>query len=118
MSADVEVDVWVRGTQFARTHRIGALPAAHRWIDEDVRRLLSEMLLALERERNPGGEVPPVTLRGFSWIVSPYEPGGVVLHLEMQTGTASAGPFAIPEADLTGMIARIMSAPESDPRVH
>ena len=52
------------------------------------------MLLALEREKNPGGDAPPVTLRGFSWIVSPYESGGVIVHLEMQMGTASAGPFA------------------------
>ena len=85
--------------------RIVSLPAsADDWTDADVRHLLSEMLLAIEREKNPGGEPPPVTLRGFSWIVSPYESGGVILHLEMQMGTASAGPLAIDEARLTGMV--------------
>ena len=78
----IEVDVWVRGTLHAETCHIQSLPANHaEWDDGDVRTLLSEMLLALERQKNPGGEPPPVTLRGFSWIVSPYEAGGVLVHL-------------------------------------
>jgi hypothetical protein len=113
----IEVDVWVRGTLNARTHRIDSLPEdPNTWGEPDVRRLLSEMLLALEREKNPGGEAPEVTLRGFSWIVSPYE-SGVLVHLEMQMGTASAGPLAIDEQRLTGMVTRIMSASEK-PTVH
>ena len=51
-----------------------------------------------------------VTLRGFSWIVSP-DAGGVLVHLEMQSGTASAGPFAIDETRLSGMIARVVAGP-------
>jgi hypothetical protein len=110
----VEVDVWVRGTLQAETHRIDSLPAdANQWQDDDVRRLLSEMLLALEREKNPGGETPTVTLRGFSWIVSPYESGGVLVHLEMTMGTASAGPLNIDEARLTAMMNRVMNPPSS-----
>ncbi len=115
----IEVDVWVRGTMNAITHRVSSVPAdARRWTEEDVRGLLSEMLLALQREKEPGGEVPPVTLRGFSWIVSPYDAGGVVLHLEMQLGTASAGPFAIDEQRLTEMITRVMAETEPAARVH
>jgi hypothetical protein len=114
----VEVDVWVRGTQQAATHTILAVPAnATAWSDADVHRLLSEMLRALEREKNPGGDPPPVTLRGFSWIVSPYEHGGVVVHLEMPMGTASAGPFQIDAERLTAMIGRAMQAGVS-PSVH
>ena len=112
----IEVDVWVRGTEMARTHRIDNVPAnSEAWTDADVRRLLAEMLLALEREKNPAGEAPPVTLRGFSWIVSPYDAGGVVLHLEMQMGTASAGPFAIDEVRLTGMVSRAIEIEKSSP---
>jgi len=111
----VEVDVWVRGTNRAVTEQISSVSAdASAWTDDDVRRLLSEMLLALEREKNPGGEPPAVTLRGFSWIVSPDETGGVVLHVEMQMGTASAGPFAIDQARLTRMISRVMTPSSHD----
>lgn len=113
----IDVDVWVRGTLNAKTCQIHAVPDdASGWTDEDVRRLLSEMLLALERERNPGGEAPAVTLRGFSWIVSPYE-SGVLVHLEMQIGTVSAGPLATTEERLTPIIARLM-ATETPQVVH
>lgn len=115
----IEVDVWVRGTLNAATHEIHSLPAnPDEWNDQDVRTLLSEMLLALEREKNPGGTPPPVTLRGFSWIVSPDAQGGVLVHLEMQMGTASAGPLAIGEDRLTGMLTRVMSAAQPRDTVH
>jgi hypothetical protein len=83
-----------------------------------VHRLLSEMLLALEREKNPGGEAPPVTLRGFSWIVSPYDKGGVLVHLEMQMGTASAGPIALEADQLTAAIERVMKVPAASASIH
>jgi hypothetical protein len=115
----IEVDVWVRGTVNAETHQIASLPAnPAQWDDGDVRTLLSEMLLALERQKNPGGEPPAVTLRGFSWIVSAYESGGVLVHLEMQMGTASAGPLAIDEGRLTGMVTRVMASSDTPQRVH
>jgi hypothetical protein len=115
----IEVDVWVRGTLNAQTHHISGLSSdAHNWDDGDVRLLLLEMLRALEREKNPGGERPSVTLHGFSWIVSPYESGGVVVHLEMQMGTASAGPLAIEVDRLTEIIERVMTKPASAPTVH
>lgn len=113
-SANVmEVDVWVRNAQEAITESITGVPAQpSAWTDGDVQTLLVEMLLALERVRNPGGDAPPVvSLRGFSWIVSLVSEG-VLVHLEMPMGTASAGPFAIGERQLTEMIARVMS-PES-----
>jgi hypothetical protein len=62
MSGSVDVDVWVRGTLHATTRRIlMAPPGAEEWTEADVRKLLSEMLRALEREKNPGG--PPHPLR-------------------------------------------------------
>jgi hypothetical protein len=114
----IEVDVWVRGTLHAETQRIESLPPdPAAWDEQDVRRLLSEMLRALERKKNPGGDAPPISLRGFSWIVSPYE-SGVLVHLEMQMGTASAGPLAIDEQRLTLMVSRIMAAEETPRTVH
>ena len=104
----IEVDVWVRGTNHAVTHEIrGVIDDARSWSDADVARLLTEMLLALEREKNPGGEPPSVTLRGFNWIVSPYD-AGVVIHLETQMGSASAGPFVVDESALTAMVQRVI----------
>lgn len=114
----IDVDVWVRGRQDAATVKIAGLSQnAASWTDVDVKKLLEGMLLALERVNNPGGTPPEVTLRGFSWIVSP-DTGGVLLHLEMQLGTASAGPFAVEEARLTEMIARVISGPKVSTLVH
>lgn len=114
----IEVDVWVRGTLNAQTYEIDSLPDdPNEWDEQDVRHLLSEMLLALEREKNPGGERPPVTLRGFSWIVSPYQ-SGVLVHLEMQMGTASAGPLAIDQQRLTALMTRVMAASSKPDVVH
>lgn len=114
----MDVDVWVRGTNHAQTQPLRGVPDnAASWSEDDVRSLLTEMLLALERAQNPGGEPPPVVLRGFSWIVS-SEAAGALVHLEMRMGTASAGPFAIDEPTLTRMIARVIDAPVTSPTVH
>lgn len=114
----IDVDVWVRGTSHAATRTIQAVNSdAASWTEPDVRTLLTEMLLSLEREKNPGGETPEVSLRGFSWIVSQQD-GGVLVHIEMQMGTASAGPFAIDEARLTEMIARVIGGPKESTLVH
>lgn len=114
----IDVDVWVRGQQDARTDHIAGVPDdAATWTDGDVRTLLEQMLLALERAKNPGGDAPAVSLRGFSWIVSPDQ-SGVLVHVEMQMGTVSAGPFSIDEPKLTSMIARVMNGPKESLMVH
>jgi hypothetical protein len=113
----IEVDIWVRGTNHATTRTISSVSSdASTWNDADVGGLLTEMLLALDREKNSSGVAPSVTLRGFNWIVSAFD-SGVVVHLEMQMGSASAGPFAIEESRLTAMIRRVMEA-EPQATVH
>ena len=116
----VEVDVWLRGTNHATTRVAGNVDAdTSAWTDKDVRALLTGMLQAVQREQNPGGDPAAVSLRGFSWIVSPDPRGGVLVHLEMQTGTASAGPFTIDERKLTDMISRVLQMHGSvSARVH
>lgn len=114
----IDVEVWVRGRQDATTERIAGIEnEASSWSDEDVKTLLEGMLLALQRINDPAGEPPPVTLRGFSWIVSPAD-GGVLLHVEMQLGTVSAGPFAIGEHLLTDMVSRVIGGPRVSKLVH
>jgi hypothetical protein len=50
-----------------------------------------------------------VALRGLSWIVNPYEEGGVVIAIEITMGAAIAGPFVIDQAVLEAMIARVLA---------
>jgi hypothetical protein len=49
-------------------------------------------------------------MRGFSWIVNPYDGGGVVIAIELSLGAVIAGPFDVAERDLTAMIQRVMAA--------
>lgn len=115
----IDVEVWVRGRQDATTEHIAGIGNdATVWTDDDVKTLLEGMLLALQRTNDPGAEPPPVTLRGFSWIVSPANEGGVLLHVEMQLGAVSAGPFAIAEDRLTEMVARVIAGPKGSTLVH
>lgn len=112
---ELQVDVWLRGTDFARTHTISGIgtdPAA--WTDHDVSKLLKSMLLAIHCAKNPGSIDTPVFLRGFSWIVNPFDENGVVIAIEIQTGAAVSGPFRIDKKQLEDMISRVIAqAPAS-----
>jgi hypothetical protein len=113
----ITVEIWLRGNNHATTDAIA--PAArepHAWTDGDVAVVLEGMLRAMDRAKNPGAPPDrPVALRGFSWIVNPYEDGGVVIALEMTLGAAVAGPFDIPERQLTSMISRVLAAASATP---
>ena len=115
---NVQVDVWLRGQDFATTKSIeGVLREPGAWTDDDVRLVLEGMLRAMHRLRHPGEEGQPIALRGLSWIVNPYEGGGVVIAIEITMGAAVAGPFHIDKAALETMISRVLVqpfAPKSD----
>lgn len=107
---DVQVDVWLRGTDFAKTQTISGVvldPSA--WTDRDVSVLLKGMLQAIHRAKNPDSGDTQVFLRGFSWIVNPFETSGVVIAIEIQTGAAIAGPFLIDKKQLEDMISRAIA---------
>ena len=70
---------------------------------------IARMPIASQCLRNASQD-RPVALRGFSWIVNPYDEGGVVIALEMSLGAIVAGPFNIAERDLTAMIQNVMAA--------
>ena len=109
---ELQVDVWLRGTDFASTQAIsgvGVDPAA--WTDSDVAKLLKAMLLSIHRAKHPESADAPVFLRGFSWIVNPLENEGVVVAIEIQTGAAIAGPFRIDKKLLEDMIGRAIAMP-------
>lgn len=109
---NIELDIWLRGTNHATSHVISPVYREPRaWTDADVEAVLVGMLRALERAANPEvTEERPIALRGFSWIVSPFDTGGVVIALELSLGAVIAGPFDVPERDLNTMVARVVSA--------
>jgi hypothetical protein len=115
MTSELNVDVWLRGTDFAKTHALsGVAVDAATWTDNDVSKLLKAMLLAIHRAKNPGSTDAPVFLRGFSWIVNPFEESGVVVAIEIQAGAAVAGPFRIDKKQLEEMISRAIATPTND----
>ena len=106
-----QVDLLLRGSSVAVTETIdGIAREPDAWLDEDVRNVLEEMLHAMDRLKNPGQARRVAALRGFSWIVNPFE-DGVLIAIEMTLGAAVAGPFAIDKAMLESMIGRVMAAP-------
>jgi hypothetical protein len=114
---DIPVDVWLRGNDFATTAAIDGIPRPpSAWTDDDVRTILEGMLRAMDRLKRPGEDDRPISLRGLSWIVNPFEQGGVVIAIEITLGAAVAGPFDIDRTMLEMMITRVLahsSAPRS-----
>jgi hypothetical protein len=109
----VPVDIWLRGTDFATTDHIeGIARAPSAWTDNDVRQVLEGMLRAMDRQKRPGEPDREISLRGLSWIVNPYEEGGVVIAIEITMGAAVAGPFEIDQSTLEHMIRRVLAAPD------
>jgi hypothetical protein len=118
----VDVDVWLRGQDYATTSAITGItrePGA--WTDDDVRGVLEGMLDAMHRLKHPDEEPGAIALRGLSWIVNPFEEGGVVIAIEISMGAAIAGPIAIDKAALEGMITRVLvqaRPPSATPTIH
>jgi hypothetical protein len=109
---DITVDVWLRGDNHATTHVIQPVHRQPReWTDTDVSSVLVAMLRMLDRAKHPDApDDRPVALRGFSWIVNPFETGGVVIAIEMTVGAIVAGPFDIAERALNTMIQNVLAA--------
>ena len=108
----VQVDVWLRGSDVATTETLDAVTRAPgSWTDDDVRLVLEGMLRTMRRLKHPGESDLPVVLRGLSWIVNPFEDGGVVIAIEITLGAAIAGPFDIDKTTLETMIARVLTGP-------
>jgi hypothetical protein len=116
LSVNVSVDVWLRGQDFATTRAIaGIIREPEAWTDEDVRAVLHGMLLEMHRLKHPDAADASIALRGLSWIVNPYEEGGVLIAIEITMGAAIAGPFEIDQTALETMIARVLAGPPAPP---
>ena len=108
---DIPLEIWLRAENHATSGVIRPVdrdPSA--WTDDDVNAVLTEMLRALDLAKDPAAPPDrPIVLRGFSWIVNPYHEGGVVIALELSLGAVVAGPFDVPERELSERIARVMA---------
>ena len=112
---DIKLEIWLRGENHATAQIVEPVERApEAWTDADVSNVLTSMLRAIERAKNPDAAPDrPIALRGFSWIVNPFEDGGVVIAIELSLGAVVAGPFDIPEPDLSRMIQRVVGATTS-----
>jgi hypothetical protein len=120
----LDFEVWLRNDDFAITDLVDLpLGAPGAWTDGDVRMLLVELLRAIDRAKHPDADRErPISLRGFNWIVSPFEGRGVLVTVEIQLGAAAAGPFPIAQEQLEAMIVRVLAQSRADaeaaPRIH
>ena len=112
-----DVEIVLRDRDYAVTERIRQPGEPRAWTDAVVADVLREMLLAIDRAKNPGAIDRHVALRGFSWIVEPVE-GGVVIAIEIPSGAAVAGPFDIDQPALDRMITRVLTAGSPPTVVH
>ena len=119
---DIPIEICLRGDDFASKDSISGIPREPAaWTDADIRRVLEGMLQAMHRRRHPDtASDRTIALRGLSWIVSPFESGGVVIAIEITMGVAVAGPFNIEQGRLEAMVARVLTgrSESAAPRVH
>jgi hypothetical protein len=112
-----DVEIVLRERNYAVTEHLQHDAEPSSWTERDVESVLKEILLAIDRAKNPGALDRYVALRGFSWIVEPTG-DGVVIAIEIPMGAAVAGPFDIEAPRLDGMINRVLAAARPKPVVH
>lgn len=104
-----DVEIVLKGRDFAVTEAV-SVPHGEpeSWGDDAVRDVLVGILRAIDRVQNPdSADDRAVVLQGFSWIVEPSN-DAVVIAIEIPMGAAVAGPFAIGQAELDAMVARVI----------
>ena len=113
-----DVEIVLRERNYAVTEQIEHGKDPQAWAEADVETVLKQILLAIDRVKNRSDGHRHVALRGFSWIVEPVE-GQVVIAIEIPTGAAVAGPFAIERGRLDALIRRVIAAAaRPGPTVH
>jgi hypothetical protein len=124
-STDFDIEIVLRESDRAVTERASHPVAPAAWDDADVRDVLKMILEAIDRAKHPHGPERPASLRGFSWIVEPFDSaqdrpsdGQVVIAIEIPMGAAVAGPFDIAQDRLTAMIGRAIAQSVASDRVH
>jgi hypothetical protein len=101
---EFDIEVVLRSEEHAVVQRAVHPRDPRDWTEDDVTAVLGQILLAVNRVKNPEADTPHVALRGFSWIVEPFDKGRVVIAIEIPMGAAVAGPFAIQQQVLDRLI--------------
>ena len=109
---EFDVEIVLRETNQAVTERLTHPTEPRAWREFDVETVLKNILLAIDRVKNPTNATRHVVLRGFSWIVEPMG-DEVVIAIEIPMGAAVAGPFAIAQEQLDQLIRRVIAAAAS-----
>ena len=104
-----DVEIVLRERNYAVTERIEHGVDPRTWGERDVKVVLEQILRAIDRAKHPDNPAAHVALRGFSWIVEPVDEG-VVIAIEIPSGAAVAGPFAIEQDRLDTMVRRVIAA--------
>lgn len=112
-----DVEVVLRERNEAVTERLEQAGEPRMWTERDVEAVLKNILLAIDRAKNPTATDRYVALRGFSWIVEPTR-DGVVIAIEIPMGAAVAGPFDIPQPELDRLITHVLAAARPKDTVH
>ena len=115
---EFDVEIVLRDTNQAVTQRIEHGTEPRSWRELDVETVLKQILLAIDRVKNPSSTARHVALRGFSWIVEPMGED-VVIAIEIPMGAAVAGPFDIDSRKLDELIRRVIAAAAAPgPTIH
>jgi len=104
---NIDVEIVLRGDDRVYTDTVGHDRPPAEWTPDDVEAVLVKVLQVVDRVQHPGSDARPVSLRGLSWIVSPYQ-GGVVIALEIHSASIVAGPFVLGERQLDTLIRRAL----------
>lgn len=112
-----DVEIVLRDRNYAVTEKLTQPGEPSQWTEREVETVLKEILLSIDRVKNPHTKDRHVALRGFSWIVEPSD-GGVVIAIEIPTGAAVAGPFSIPQEDLDRLINSVLDSGRPKPVIH
>jgi hypothetical protein len=113
-----DIEIVLRHQNEAVVHTVTHAREPREWTEADAREVLIGVLLAVNRVGHPEQADPAVSLRGFSWIVEPFEDGGVVIALEIPMGAAVAGPFDADREALTALITRAIASGDPGPTIH
>lgn len=114
----IPIEIMLRGNNRVFTESLEHPVEAGEWTDADAGAVLKAMLLALSRAQNPDAPEPPeVVLRGVNWIVHPSD-SGVVIAIEIHSGSAVAGPLAIAQGTLDALLTRAVNGSARPTVVH
>ena len=114
----IPVEIMLRHDGRVFTETIDHPRDAGAWTAADLEQILKEILARIDRLQNPGRPSRPlVSLRGMSWIVSPYL-DGVAIAFEIHSASAVAGPFAVAQDALERLMVEAFAASRPPTTIH